>query len=170
MTDLRAFVHFAICFGSFEYWTLEAPMSRHTFCTASESFSTTSGSPSTSIMQSASQSGRPALIALFTARMQVLSISSVADGSNGVAMSLDTHFPASSNVPKAATIMADDRGFGDTLRVISVIMPRVPSLPTNSRSSWYPTSSSEFGSRPPSLPRWPRRPSVRGRNPLWPHT
>jgi len=53
-------------------------------------------------------------------------------------MRLDTHLPASSSLSKAARTIADLLGLGATFRVTSVMMPRVPSLPTNSRSSWYP--------------------------------
>ena len=124
-----------IFFLSLDASVENAPLSRQMSSTIFISSSTAAGWPSTSIMQMASQSGRPTFMHLLTALIVTESMSSIADGRSGLAMMLDTHLPASTSELNAATVIAEALGFTANLSVTSVMTPKVPSLPTMSLSS-----------------------------------
>ena len=136
MTDFLASVHWATRPLSFVAVTLTAPMDLATSSTTAMSLSTTSSvSPSHSTMHSAPQSGRGLPLALLTAWMLTLSMSSQDAGMSGLAMMAEMHLPASSTVSKAQRHDADFLGLVVSLSVTSVMIPSVPSDPHIRRAS-----------------------------------
>ncbi len=102
ITAFLAAVQLAISFLSLVGVTLMAPTLRAISSTVFISLSTGSGSPSTSIMQRALQSGRGLPLALLTASMETLSMSSQDAGISGLAIRAETQRPASCTLSKAA--------------------------------------------------------------------
>lgn len=78
---------------------------------------------------------------MFTAWMLTLSMSSQDEGIRGLAMMAEMHLPASSTLSNAHRQEAVFLGLVVSLRVTSVMIPRVPSEPHRRRASWYPEES-----------------------------
>ena len=120
--------------GSSVVCTNSAPASRQSWASASISSAATAPPESDCATSSAwAERSRSALSRSSTAQMQVLSMTSSRLGTRPLVTTRSTTWPVCAVVAKEAARVTGRFGAGRSASVASVMTPRVPSDPTNSR-------------------------------------